>query len=242
MTTSICVARGITALMGLGAMLFGVLGAAQAAPPAEGETVTIDLPLWVAPVPAEAVAAPACRQLALLRQPRDWRPGDAGVLFAIDRDKPSPARAMLSGAVLAEGAVVLELGIADDCAPDEPAHPQGDAASRLRGGLHALREHAAGLVIVIGENRAAAAVRMIALAARAPAADTPGFALAMGFGSAPAWFLPGMLPDPAEASPGRLRVLCARLGRALNIDAASCDAAAGALRTEQAGLPRPRGP
>jgi hypothetical protein len=218
--------------------LAAALLASLAAPAGAAEPPLV-IPLFVEVPPVQGAAGPGCVGTAILTAPGGWSPGDAAAVVLADHERPDPARDRLTGALLAEGAAVLELAARGLCGGAAGPVPALFAALRtLR------REAAAGLVVAIGHGPGGeAALEAVAEARAAAHLGRSGerFAAAARLGADRAVFAPGPAPPAAEAWPLRARLLCATLagaatdgtGEAARRQAA--DACASALAASSAG-------
>lgn len=164
--------------------------------------------------PAAGAAADAgCMGTALLTEPSGWSLGDAAAVVVADHEGRDAARDRLTGAMLAEGAAVLELGTGGLC---------GGAAgpvAALFGALRVLRwEAGAGLVVAIGHGAggelALSAVSEEEAAAHLGSSSRDRYAAAASFGAGRAAYAPGQAPAREEAWPLRAGLLCEVLARA----------------------------
>ena len=184
------------------------LGTALAGP-APAQYAAIDL-VWAAPL-AEPGAPRPCVRMLVLTAPRDWADGDAAVLVLAPEGMARQARA-LAEVLVAQQAAVLDYAsgfggceVAATVAPD----PVGEAL----GGLVALKEAGAGLVVAIGLGPAGAAALAAAreeAAARFLGPGGPRFVAAMALmGAGPAAFRLGQAPVAGDRWPERAPLLCA---------------------------------
>lgn len=224
----------------LSAYALGVLAAMTSIATAQRVREPIALPVWIAPVAAPHATIRPCQYLGLLSLPAAWSPGDGGVVLLVDRQARTQARESLTQALLDHGAAVMEFGLTDDCSPDDDRPPVGDALGRVLGGLVALADRGAGVVVALGEGRAGSAALGAAdpgLAAPYLAPQLPRFALGMAFGAGPPRFAAGSSPATTERWTERLELFCTMTGPALAPgDAAGAAAVARSCRAATSGL------
>jgi hypothetical protein len=165
-------------------------------------------------VPGGAVpGAVDCTGAMFLAEPPGWSVGDAAAVVVADHGRPDPLRDRVITALLADGALVLELQAGPLCGGDvEPV-------ATLYAALRAVRSDAgAGLVIALGRGIGAEAVLLampeaVALAHLGPSVEGR-FAAAVGFGHGAVVFVPGPAPAAEQAWPRRAAPLCEALARA----------------------------
>lgn len=213
-----------------------------APPPAAAQFAALDL-VWVRPLAAEDAPRP-CTRMLLLTAPRDWAEGDAAVVVLAPEGMAIAAREV-GAALVAEEAAVLDYvsgfggcGDVSSVAPD----PVGEAL----GGLLALKEAGAGLVVAVGLGPSGPAVLEAAreeVAARFIGPGGPRFAAAAALmGEGPAAFRMGRAPAAEDRWADRAPLLCATIAARQGVAAqAACLAAfAPPVAEAQASLrPRP---
>lgn len=209
--------------------------------PAAAQFAAIDL-VWVRPLVAEDAPRP-CARMLLLTAPRDWADGDAAVLL-LAPDGMADAARQVGAALLAEEAAVLDyvsgFGGCGDVST-AAADPVGEAL----GGLLALKEAGAGLVVAVGLGPSGQAVLEAVreeVAARFLGPGGPRFAAAAALmGEGPPAFRMGRAPAAeqrwAERAPLLCTTLAARQGAA---GLALCLAALAPPGTEAQASLRPR--
>ncbi len=178
---------------------------------AEAQFAAIDL-VWVQPVAAPDAPRP-CARMLLLTAPRDWAEGDAAVVLLAPEGMAIAAREV-GAALVAEDAAVLDYASGFGGCGDVStvaADPVGEAL----GGLLALKEAGAGLVVAVGLGPSGAAVLEAAreeVAARFLGPGGPRFAAAAALmGEGPAAFRMGRAPSAEDRWVERAPLLCATI-------------------------------
>ena len=208
-----------------------------AAGPAQAQYAAIDL-VWAAPLVEDGGPRP-CARMLVLTAPRDWADGDAAVLVLAPEGMVEAARPIV-GALVAEQAAVLDYSsgfggcdAATTVAPD----PVGEAL----GGLVALKEAGAGLVVAVGLGSAGRAVLDATreeVVARFLGPGGPRFAAAAALmGPGPPTFRMGSAPAAEDRWAERVPLFCATItAREGPAAQAACLAALGPAPTAQVSL------
>lgn len=153
---------------------------------------------------------------ALLNVPPAWMVADAAVAVLSDGPWSGLARERMVGALLGEGAAVLELDVntARGFSPENtkmgPPPTAGELLADVRGAADALRRDVgAGLVVVLGRGAAGEAAVLAADRERAagPGLVDPAIAVAASLGPGPAQFARGGAAT-GRGWPVRARLLC----------------------------------
>jgi hypothetical protein len=217
------------------------LAAMLAAGPAWAQFAAIDL-VWVQPVAAPDAPRP-CTRMLVLTAPRDWADGDAAVLVLAPETMANAARPVVEALVAEEAAVLDYASGFGGCGETSAVAP--DPVGEALGGLLALKEAGAGLVIAVGlgpSGQAALDAAREEVAARFLGPDGPRFAAAAALmGEGPAAFRMGQAPSAEDRWAERAPLLCATIAARQGAAAqAACLAALAPPAAEAQASLRPR--